>query len=83
MSNSKLETQVLAAFLCAEAEGHRDAAEYLMRALEALCPCPEVVPAGSALSDAYHDVARQGPIASADHGDNRVSRRRFARKRLH
>ena len=83
MSSSRLEAQVLAAFRRAEAEGHRDAAEHLMRALEALCPYPNMVPGGSALSDAYHDVAQRAPSALASSKERRTTRRGIASKRLH
>ena len=45
------EDLILAAFRRAEAEGRRDAAEHLVRAFEALCPClSDVPPSGSALA---------------------------------
>lgn len=65
MLHSQLEDLILAAFIRAEAEGHRDAAEHLMRALEALCPCPNgTAPAGSALARAYGHLAREEPPAA-------------------
>lgn len=71
MQHSQLEDLVLAAFIRAEAEGRRDAAEHLMRALEALCPCPQgAAPAGSALAKAYGHLAREGsPAAWSGAGD--------------
>ncbi|WP_188904331.1 hypothetical protein [Caldovatus sediminis] len=78
-----MEELILAAFRRADAEGRRDAAEHLMRALEALCPCLDVAPGGSALAEAYRDLAREAPAGPVDHGDGKAARRRGAGKRFH
>lgn len=71
MSDSQLENMVLAAFRRAEAEGRRDAAEHLMRALETLCPCPDdAALCGSALAEAYGDLAREKPPAACSGADD-------------
>jgi hypothetical protein len=82
MPQPRLENLVLAAFRRAEAEGRGDAAEHLMRALEALCAGPDAAP-GSALAEAYRDLAREGPppVGRADRGVGRIARRNGAGKR--
>lgn len=79
MPCSQLEDLILAAFRHAEAEGRRDAAEHLMRALETLCPCPDdAALCGSALAEAYGDLAREKPPAACS-GAGDPGRRRSTR----
>ena len=76
MLNPQLEDLILAAFMRAEAEGRRDAAEHLMRALEALGPCPEDAgPGGLALAKAYGHLVREGPSAAGSGVDGPGGRR--------
>lgn len=66
MPQSRLEDLILAAFRRAEAEGRRDAAEHLMRALEALGPYPDdAPPSGSASAEAYRSLAPEEPSPPA------------------
>lgn len=62
MPHSRLEDLILTAFIRAQAENRSDVAEYLLRALEALCP--GVPTDESRLARAYRELAREGSGAN-------------------
>jgi hypothetical protein len=57
MSESQLKNTLLALFLRAEAEGRRDTAEHLMRALETLCTSPDDAASEAPPARSEFDVA--------------------------
>lgn len=57
MSESRLKDALLSLFLRAEAEGRRDTAEHLMRALETLCAGPAGAAPGPPPAPGWPDTA--------------------------
>jgi hypothetical protein len=65
MSKSRFENALLRLFLQAEAEGRRDTAEHLMRALEALYAGPDTGAATPPVRDEQGAAAKRRPPSRA------------------